>query len=67
MSTDTFKLLKLNNRDLDTRNIPVIVGANGTSLGAIGQITCELQIGDRKCETNIFSMSRITKKFNFGS
>ena len=50
MSTDTFKILKLRDEDLDTTNIPVVVGANGTSLGAIGQITCELQIGHRTCK-----------------
>ena len=42
MSADTFKILKLKDQDLTTKTIPRVVGANGTSLGAIGQITCEI-------------------------
>ena len=49
MSMETFRILNLNNKELDTKNIPVVVGANGTSLGAVCQITCELQISERKC------------------
>ena len=38
MSGDTFRKLKLSNKDLDTKNLPIVVGANGTNLGAIGKI-----------------------------
>ena len=37
MSADTFKILKLDDKELDTKNIPRVVGANGTSLGAMGK------------------------------
>ena len=38
MSGETFRKLKLDNKDLDKKNLPTVVGANGTSLGAIGRI-----------------------------
>ena len=43
MSGETFRKLNLNNKDLDTKNLPTVVGANGTSLGAIGRINCEIR------------------------
>ena len=48
MSGETFRKLNLNNKDLDTKNLPTVVGANGTSLGAIGRINCEIEIGRKK-------------------
>ena len=47
MSGQTFRNLKLNNKDLDTNNLPTVVGANGTSLGAIDKINCEIEIGGK--------------------
>ena len=35
MSGETFRKLNLDNRDLDIKNLPMVVGENGTSLGAI--------------------------------
>ena len=45
MSGETFRKLKLDNKDLDTKNLPTVVAANGTSLGAISRINCEIEIG----------------------
>ena len=45
MSGETFRKLNLNNKDLDTKILPTVVGANGTSLGAISRINCEIEIG----------------------
>ena len=47
MSGQTFRNLKLNNNDLDTTNLPTVVGTNGTSLGAIGKINCEIENGGK--------------------
>ena len=33
MSGETFRKLNLDSKNLDTRNLPTVVGANGTSLG----------------------------------
>ena len=48
MSGKTFKELGLNHKDLSTKNIPVVVGASGASLGAIGEITCKITLGKEK-------------------
>ena len=45
MSGETFRKLNLNNKDPDTKNLPTVVGVNGTSLGAIGRINHEIEIG----------------------
>ena len=37
----------MSNKDLDTKNLPTVVGANGTSLRAIGKINCEIEIGGK--------------------
>ena len=47
MSGQTFRNLKLNNNDLDATNLPRVVGTKGTSLGAIGKINCEIEIGGK--------------------
>ena len=44
MSGETFRKLNLDSRNLDTKNLPKVVGANGTRLGAIGRINCEIKI-----------------------
>ena len=43
MSGDMDKRLKLG--PLDTKRLPKVVGADGTSLGAMGRISCEINIG----------------------
>ena len=47
MSGETFRKLNLHSKILDTKNLPTVVGANGTSLGAIGKINCEIVIGKK--------------------
>ena len=66
MSMETFKILNLNDKELNTKNIPVVVGANGTSLGAVGQITCELQIGERKCEQTFLVCQDLNRNLILG-
>ena len=48
MSGETFRKLNLDSKHLDTKNLPTVVGANGTSLGAIGKINCKIEIGKKK-------------------
>ena len=45
MSGDMYKRLKLG--PLDTKRLPRVVGADGISLGAMGRINCEINIGER--------------------
>ena len=45
MSWKMYQQLKLN--DLDTANIPHVVGASGESLGARGKTKCEININSR--------------------
>ena len=45
MSLEMYKKLKLN--DLNTSNIPHIVGASGESLGARGRTKCEININGK--------------------
>ena len=57
MSGETFRKLNLDSKDLDTKYLPTVVGANGTSLGAIGKINYEIEIDrEEKVQTNIPSM-----------
>ena len=44
MSGDMYKRLKLG--PLDTKRLPKVVGTDGTSLGAMGRISCEINIGE---------------------
>ena len=44
MSGDMYKRLKLG--PLDTKRLPKVVGADETSLGAMGRISCEIDIGE---------------------
>ena len=66
MSADTFKILKLNDKDLDTKNIPNVVGANGTSLGAIGKISCEIKIGKEKCKQTFLVCQNLKRNLILG-
>ena len=54
MSAETFKILNLQEKDLDRSNVPQVVGAEGTSLGAIGRIECELKIGRKHANRNFW-------------
>ena len=66
MSADTFKILKLKDKDLTTKNIPRVVGANGTSLGAIGQVTCDIKIGKNKCKQTFLVCQNLKRNLILG-
>ena len=66
MSADTFKILKLKDKDLVTKNIPRVVGANGTSLGAIGEITCEIKIGKKECKQTFLVCQNLKRNLILG-
>ena len=48
MSVETFRKLNLESKNLDTKNLPTVVGENNTSLGAISKIYCEIEIGKKR-------------------
>ena len=62
MSADTFNILKLSDKHLITKNIPKVVGANGTSLGGIGEIECEIKIGKKECKRQTFLVCQNLKR-----
>ena len=47
MSGETFQKLNLDSKYLYTKNLPTVVGANGTSLGAVCKVNCEIEIGKK--------------------
>ena len=66
MSGETFRKLNLNNKDLDTKNLPTVVGANGTSLGAFGRINCEIEIGRKKFKQTFLVCENLTRSLILG-
>ena len=66
MSGETFRKLNLNNRDLDTKNLPTVVGANGTSLGAIRRIICEIEIGAKTFRQTFLVCENLTRTLILG-
>ena len=66
MSGETFRKLNLNNKDLDTENLPMVVGANGTSLGVIGKINCEIEIGTKTFRQTFLVCKNITRSLILG-
>ena len=66
MSEETFRKLKLVNKDLDTKNLPTVVGANGTSLGAIGRINCEIEIGRKRFKKTFLVCENLTRSLILG-
>ena len=59
MSGDMYKRLKLG--PLDTKRLPKVVGADGTSLGAMGRIGCEISIGERTFKQTFLVCQNITR------
>ena len=53
-------------KNLDTKNLPTVVGANGTSLGAIGKINCEIVIGKKKFKQTFLVCENLTKSLILG-
>ena len=66
MSGETFRNLKLENKDLDTKNLPTVVGANGTSLGGIGRINCEIEIGRKRFKQTFLVCENLTRSLILG-
>ena len=66
MSGKTFRKLNLNNKDLDTKNLSTVVGANGTSLGAIGKINCEIKIGGKTFRQTFLVCENLTRSLILG-
>ena len=66
MSGETFRKLNLDNKDLDIKNLPTVVGANGTSLGAIGRINCEIEIGNKRFKQTFLVCENLTRSLILG-
>ena len=66
MSGETFRKLNLDSKDLDTKNLPTVVGANGTSLGAIGKINCEIEIGKKRFKQTLIVCKNLTRSLILG-
>ena len=66
MSGETFRKLNLESKNLDTKNLPTVVGANGTSLGAICKINCEIEIGKKRFKTNFLVCENLTRSLLLG-
>ena len=66
MSGETFRKLNLDNKDLDTKKLPTVVGANGTSLGAIGRINCEIEIGRKRFKQTFLVCENLTRRLILG-
>ena len=66
MSEKTFKILKLSEKDLDRRNIPIVVGANGSSLGALGQVECKFKIGNEICKQKFLVCQNLKRHLILG-
>ena len=64
MSGDMYKRLKLGS--LDTKRLLKVVGADGTSLGAMGRISCEINIGERTFKQTFLVCQNITRPVILG-
>ena len=64
MSGDMYKRLKLG--PLDTKRLLKVVGADGTSLGAMGRISCEINIGERTFKQTFLVCQNITRPVILG-
>ena len=66
MSGETFRKLNLDSKDLDKKNLPTVVGANGMSLGAISKINCEIEIGKKKFIQTFVVCENLTRSLILG-
>ena len=66
MSGETFRKLNLDSKNLDIKNLPTVVGANGTSLGAIGKINCEIVIGEKNFRQTFLVCENLTRSLILG-
>ena len=66
MSGKTLRNLKLDSKDLDTKNLPTVVGANGPRLGAIDKINCEIEIGKKRFKQIFLVCENLTRSLILG-
>ena len=66
MSGETFRKLNLDGKNLTTKNLPTVEGANGTSLGAIGKINCEIEIGKKRFKQTFLVCENLTRSLILG-
>ena len=66
MSGKIFRKLNLESKNIDTKNLPTVVGANGTSLGAIGKINCEIEIGKKRFKHTFLVCENLTRSLILG-
>ena len=64
MSGEMYKRLKLG--PLNTTRLPKVVGANGASLGAMGRISCEINIGEQTFKQTFLVCQNITRPVILG-
>ena len=64
MSGEMYKRLKLG--PLNTTRLPKVVRVDGTSLGAIGRISCEINIGERTFKQTFLVCQNITRPVILG-
>ena len=64
MSGEMYRKLELG--PLDTTRLPKVVGADGTSLGAMGRICCETNIGDKTFKQTFLVCQNITRPVILG-
>ena len=64
MSGDMYKKLKL--EDLDSTGLPKVVGADGTSLGVMGRVKCEITLGKRTFKQTFLVCQNITRPVILG-
>ena len=66
MSGETFRKLNLESKNLDTKNLPTVVGANSTSLRAMGKINCEIEIGKKRFKQTFLACENLTRSLILG-
>ena len=64
MSGDMYRKLKLEN--LDSTGLPRVVGADGTSLGVMGRVRCEITLGKRTFKQTFLVCQNITRPVILG-
>ena len=64
MSGEMYKRLKLG--PLNTTRLPIVVQADGTSLGAMGRISCEINIGEQTFKQTFLVCQNITRPVILG-
>ena len=66
MSGVTYRKLNLDSKNVDTKNLPTVVGAKGTSLGAISKINCEIVIGKKNFRQTFLVCENLTRSLILG-